>query len=91
MTSHPVSGYGLRVQMPSLNAAIGLVQLPHLPEIQQRRRQLWRSYAVALEGIEGVVRLDIDVERTVPHLCPVRFPHHREDVFGALRRLGIGA
>ncbi|MDV9175209.1 hypothetical protein R6V09_34500 [Streptomyces sp. W16] len=42
MTSHPhpVSGYGLRVRMPSRNAAIGLAPLPLLPEIQQRRRQL---------------------------------------------------
>ncbi|WOX16025.1 DegT/DnrJ/EryC1/StrS aminotransferase family protein [Streptomyces sp. N50] len=90
MTSYPVSGFGLRVQMPSLNAAIGLAQLPHIPEIEQRRRQLWRSYAAALEGIEGVDLVDIDVARTVPHLCAVRVPQHREEVFGALRRLGIG-
>ena len=90
MTSYPVNGFGLRVQMPSLNAAIGLAQLGHLAEIQQQRRRLWRSYAAALEGIAGVVLLDLDVERTVPHLCAVRVPDHREEVFAALRRLGIG-
>ncbi|MFJ8142679.1 DegT/DnrJ/EryC1/StrS family aminotransferase [Streptomyces sp. NPDC096013] len=90
MTSYPVSGFGLRVQMPSLNAAIGLAQLDHFAEIQQRRRYLWRSYAAALEEIEGVVLLDVDIERTVPHLCVVRVPDHREEVFAALRRLGIG-
>ncbi|MBK6013548.1 DegT/DnrJ/EryC1/StrS aminotransferase family protein [Streptomyces sp. MBT53] len=90
MTSYPVSGFGLRVQMPSLNAAIGLAQLPHLPEIQQRRRQLWQDYAAALEGIEGIDLVNLDIERTVPHLCAVRVPHHREHVFRTLRAHGIG-
>ena len=90
MTSYPVNGFGLRVQMPSLNAAIGLAQLGHLSEIQQRRRALWRAYTAALEGIEGVVAHDVDVERTVPHLCAVRVPDRREEVFAAMRRLGIG-
>ncbi|MDV9175208.1 hypothetical protein R6V09_34495 [Streptomyces sp. W16] len=45
---------------------------------------------MALEGIEGAVLLDIDVERMVPHRCGVRVPHHQEEVFGALRQLGIG-
>ncbi|MGW1562809.1 DegT/DnrJ/EryC1/StrS family aminotransferase [Streptomyces sp. NPDC002144] len=90
MPSYPVSSFGLRAQMPALNAAIGLAQLPHLADIQQRRRQLWRTYAAALEGIDGLVLVDVDVERTVPHLCAVRVPRGRDRVFAALRKHGIG-
>ncbi|WP_434590554.1 DegT/DnrJ/EryC1/StrS family aminotransferase [Streptomyces sp. A5-4] len=89
-TSYTVGGFGLRVQMSSLNAAIGSVQLARFPEAEAKRRALWRAYADALHEVDGVTVVDVDVERTVPHLCAVRVHAERDRVFRELRARGIG-
>ncbi|MGA5635042.1 DegT/DnrJ/EryC1/StrS family aminotransferase [Streptomyces lydicamycinicus] len=90
-TTYRVDGFGMRVQMSPLNAAVGLVQLRHFHEAETRRRELWRAYAAALNGIDSVALVDADVDRTVPPLCAVRIPDGRRDrVFRALRDRGIG-
>ncbi|WP_055545791.1 DegT/DnrJ/EryC1/StrS aminotransferase family protein [Streptomyces sp. NBRC 110028] len=91
MTAYTVDGFGMRVQMSPLNAAVGLVQLAHFAEAENRRRSLWRAYATALDGIGGVALVDADVDRTVPPMCAVRVPDGRRDrVFLELRNRGIG-
>ncbi|MFE3739884.1 DegT/DnrJ/EryC1/StrS family aminotransferase [Streptomyces sp. NPDC059096] len=89
-TSYAVDGFGLRVQMSSLNAAIGLAQLARFSEAEARRKTLWRAYATLLDGVEGIALVDADIDRTVPHLCAVRVLRGRDRVFRALRERGIG-
>ncbi|MFG2577716.1 DegT/DnrJ/EryC1/StrS family aminotransferase [Streptomyces malaysiensis] len=90
-TTYTVDGFGMRVQMSPLNAAVGLVQLDHFAEAETRRRALWRAYAAALDGVGGVVLVDADVEHTVPPMCAVRvLDGRRDEVFRALRKRGIG-
>ncbi|MFE9468964.1 DegT/DnrJ/EryC1/StrS family aminotransferase [Streptomyces virginiae] len=88
-TTYRVEGFGLRYQLSSLNAAIGLVQLDGFQTAEDTRRHLWRTYRAALAPLQGVTLIDVDVDRAVPHLCQVRIPH-RDEVFTALRRQGIG-
>ncbi len=89
-TSYEVNGMGLRYQMPSLNAAVGRVQLAHFSQAQDMRRGLWRAYAAAVGSLDGVDLVDVDPERAVPSLCAVRV-QARDAVFAFLRRRGVGA
>ncbi|MFE6520870.1 DegT/DnrJ/EryC1/StrS family aminotransferase [Streptomyces sp. NPDC057794] len=88
-TSYRVDGFGLRYQMSSLNAAIGLAQLDHFATTERTRRVLWRTYRQALTELDGVRLVDVDPDQAVPHLCQVRVPH-RDKVFAHLRAEGIG-
>jgi len=78
-------------------AAILRVQLGRLPEIQERRRKVWRHYAEALSDLEreGRVRLPHIPEEAEPnwHIFYVLFPDGdgRDRVLRALRRRGIQA
>ncbi|MFF3291196.1 DegT/DnrJ/EryC1/StrS family aminotransferase [Streptomyces sp. NPDC003023] len=89
-TGYTVEGFGLRVQLSALNAAIGAAQLGRFPEAEAKRKALWRVYATALQGAEGVTMVDVDVERSVPHLCAVLVHAHRDQVFRMLRDQGVG-
>ncbi|WP_336112731.1 DegT/DnrJ/EryC1/StrS family aminotransferase [Streptomyces sp. PTD9-10] len=88
-TSYRVDSFGLRYQMSGINAAIGLAQLDHFESTERIRRSLWRAYRRALAPLDGVTLIDVDPDRTVPHLCQVRVPH-RDKVFAQLRAQGIG-
>ncbi len=84
-----MEGFGLRYQLSGINAAIGLAQLDHFEETETTRRALWRAYRRALAGLDGVALVDVDVDRTVPHLCQVLIPH-RDDVHVRMKSGGIG-
>jgi perosamine synthetase len=88
-TTYRVDGFGLRYQMSSLNAAIGLVQLDDFDITERTRRALWCAYRRALAALNGVRLVDIDPDQAVPHLCQVRVPN-RDTVFADLRARGIG-
>jgi dTDP-4-amino-4,6-dideoxygalactose transaminase len=75
--------------MSSLNAAIGAVQLARFDQAAATRRALWRTYRDALAGLPGVEPVDVDVDRSVPHLCVVTVPD-RDRVWAEMRRAGIG-
>ncbi|MFC4611787.1 DegT/DnrJ/EryC1/StrS family aminotransferase [Streptomyces maoxianensis] len=89
-TGYTVESFGLRVQMSSLNAAIGCAQLGRFPEAEAKRKALWRTYAIALQGVEGVTVVDVDVDRSVPHLCAVLVHADRDQVFRKLRDRSVG-
>ncbi|MGV4984681.1 DegT/DnrJ/EryC1/StrS family aminotransferase [Streptomyces sp. NRAIS4] len=89
ITSYRVDSFGLRYQMSGINAAIGLAQLDHFENTERSRRDLWRAYQRALAPLDHVTLIDVDPDRTVPHLCQVRVPH-RDTVFAQLRAQGIG-
>ncbi|KUM97353.1 DegT/DnrJ/EryC1/StrS aminotransferase [Streptomyces yokosukanensis] len=88
-TSYHVSSFGLRYQMSSINAAIGLAQLPHFEKAKTTRRILWRAYRRALAPLDRVTLVDVDPDRSVPHLCQVRVPR-RDKVFAQMQARGIG-
>ncbi len=75
--------------MSALNAAIGTAQLAHFYEAAAARRELWRIYRNALAGLPGVALVDVDVERSVPHLCIVTVPD-RDRIWAEMRNAGIG-
>ncbi|MEU3092386.1 DegT/DnrJ/EryC1/StrS family aminotransferase [Streptomyces massasporeus] len=89
ITTYRVDSFGLRYQLSSINAAIGLVQLDRFDTTERLRRFLWRAYRRALAPLDGVTLVDVDPDRSVPHLCQVRMPH-RDRVFQELRAQGIG-
>lgn len=89
VTTYQVGAFGLRAHLPSLNAAIGRVQLQHFATVRARRTTLWRTYQAALADLANVTLVDVDIEHTVPFNCVVRVPY-RDTVFAALRGQGIG-
>lgn len=89
ITSYQVEGFGLRYQLSSINAAIGLAQLDHFDITVRSRRHLWHSYSDALGALEEATPIDVGLDQTVPHLCQVRVPH-RDQVFAHLRARSIG-
>ncbi|WP_438490769.1 DegT/DnrJ/EryC1/StrS family aminotransferase [Streptomyces sp. S186] len=88
-TTYRVGSFGLRYQLSGLNAAIGLAQLAGFTTTEHTRRRLWRTYREALAPVDGVTLVNVDIDRTVPHLCQVRVPH-RDRVFAELRAHSIG-
>jgi len=89
--SYTVETFGLRAHLPAVNAAIGRAQLACFPETAGRRQRLWRAYREALDGLDGVTLVDVDVDRTVPFNCVVRIAARRDEVFTRLRAQGAGA
>jgi dTDP-4-amino-4,6-dideoxygalactose transaminase len=89
-TGYTVETFGLRAHLPALNAAIGRAQLACFPETAQQRQRLWRAYREALDGLDGVTLVDLDVDRTVPFNCVVRIAARRDEVFTRLRAEEVG-
>jgi perosamine synthetase len=87
--TYRVDGFGLRYQLSSINAAIGLAQLDRFTTTEDTRRRLWHTYQEALAPLDGVTLVDVAVDHAVPHLCQVRVPH-RDQVFADLRARDIG-
>jgi dTDP-4-amino-4,6-dideoxygalactose transaminase len=85
-----VETFGLRAHLPAINAAIGRAQLACFPETAERRQHLWRAYREALDGLDGVTLVDVDIDRTVPFNCVVRIAARRDEVFTRLRAQGAG-
>ncbi|MFF5663479.1 DegT/DnrJ/EryC1/StrS family aminotransferase [Streptomyces griseofuscus] len=88
-TSYGVEGFGLRYQMSGINATIGLVQLDHFDKAETTRRILWRAYRRALAALDGVRLVDVDVDRSVPHLCQILIPN-RDEVHKQMKARGVG-
>ncbi|WP_256640540.1 DegT/DnrJ/EryC1/StrS family aminotransferase [Streptomyces murinus] len=88
-TNYRVEGFGLRYQMSGINAAIGLAQLDHFEEAETTRRNLWLAYRRSLAGLDGVQLIDVDPDRSVPHLCQVLVAH-RDEVHEQMTARGIG-
>ena len=71
-SSYELQELGFRYEMPDVNAAVGLAQLPHLAEENARRAKVAESYASGLEGTPGVELLHYaDDRRSAYHMYPV--------------------
>lgn len=89
ITIYRVETFGLRYQLSGTNAAIGVTQLAHFETTERVRRDLWRTYQSALSALQDVTPVDVDPDRSVPHLCQVRVKA-RDAVFTHLRSQGMG-
>ncbi|WP_235783517.1 DegT/DnrJ/EryC1/StrS family aminotransferase [Amycolatopsis orientalis] len=88
--SYTVDGAGFRYHLSTLHAAIGRAQLARFPEMDLRRRALWSTYAAALDGIEDISLVDLDIAHTVPFNCTILVPAPlRDEVHTRLRAAEI--
>jgi len=82
---------GMNYRLPDINCALGLSQIPRLPENLARRRAIAASYADQLAGVEGLTLPTVrDGVNPAWHLYPVRVGAQRAEVFRALRAENIG-
>ncbi len=84
---------GMNYRMTDLQAAIGIVQLKKLDQMNERRREIARAYVDELGGLEGV---EIPVERPWArhswHLFAVRVTGpSRDRLMEAIRARGVDA
>lgn len=90
--SYDVMALGYNYRLDELRAAIGLVQLRHLPEWNRMRNDLTRAYRHKLASEVPDVQVPFaEGQLTSGHLMPVLLPDggRREMVMGRLRRAGI--
>ena len=82
---HPVVGYNFK--LTSLQAAVGLAQLPLVPKRIERMRAIQRMYARELEGVRGVTVIPFRDDE-VPQWTDALI-ENRDAVAAALRTRGI--
>jgi len=90
--SYDVTMLGFNYRLDELRAAVGLVQLQHLPEWNRKRNALTQAYRRKLASEVPSVQVPFDQEHpTTAHLMPVLLPGNcrREGVMDSLRLSGI--
>jgi dTDP-4-amino-4,6-dideoxygalactose transaminase len=90
--SYDVTMLGYNYRLDELRAAVGLVQLHHLPEWNRKRNALTQAYRRMLGSEAPSVQVPFDEAHiTSAHLMPVLLPEdcRREGVMDSLRRSGI--
>ena len=78
---YDVAEIGHKYHMNDIAAAIGLVQLARLDEMQQSRREIADRYR---ERLRGIVRLPLDAPGSSRHLFVIRTPQ-RDELAAVLR------
>lgn len=86
---HEVAGYNLRFN--EIQAAVGRVQLKHLSEFVDRRRQIAARYNQLLKPLGNTLKLPMEAagRRHAYHLYVVRTPQ-REELRSYLKEQGVG-
>ena len=74
---YQIDEVGYKCHLNDLAAALGIVQLQKLDEMQEIRHRLVRQYLDELSGIDGVELPAYD-ERSAWHLLPIRTPLRNE-------------
>jgi len=90
--SYDVTMMGFNYRLDELRAAVGLVQLQHLPEWNRTRNALTQAYRRKLASEAPSVQVPFEQNHpTTAHLMPVLLPGNcrREGVMDSLRRSGI--
>ena len=90
--SYDVTMLGFNYRLDELRAAVGLVQLRHLPEWNRKRNALTQLYRRKLASETPSILVPFGKEHTTSaHLMPVLLPENsrREGVMDSLRRSGI--
>lgn len=90
-TTYDVTEAGFNYRMDELRAALGLVQLGRLAEVNARRLALARHFAAALADTDGLRLALHPDEGTVPHILPVVLDPgvDRDRFMAALKAAGI--
>jgi dTDP-4-amino-4,6-dideoxygalactose transaminase len=90
--SYDVTMLGYNYRIDELRAAVGLVQLGHLPEWNRKRNALTRMYRQKLAAAAPSIVVPFDEgQTTAAHLLPVLLPEDRprQKVMDSLRAVGI--
>ena len=90
--SYDVVELGYNYRMDELRAAVGLVQLEHLPEWNEKRRRLTQVYRRLISGMLPEVRIPFQADDiTSAHLLPALLPAsaHREKIMSLLLEKGV--
>lgn len=78
---YDIIGLGLKINMPDVNAAIGLGQLIHFKSMSERRKEIFKTYSAAF-GQYDWAKLPLSTYGEVEssyHLFPLRFPSLNEE------------
>lgn len=90
--SYDVTMLGYNYRLDELRAAVGLVQLSHLPERNIKRNRLVQAYRKKLEAEVPSVLVPFDEGHlSAAHLMPILLPENcsREEIMDNLRQSGI--
>jgi len=90
---YEVDVQGYRYHMSNINAAIGLAQLPRLPQFRERRRELVRRYNESLRVLPELSLLSWQLDECCPFSYIIRVLQGRRDDlhrFLASRNIGTG-
>ena len=87
---------GINAKMSEINAAFGLLQLQHMPQVMQRRAEIDATYRQQLAGVKGIHCIPT-AEQTVsnhsyfPILVHADYPLSRDALYQKLKDQGIHA
>lgn len=87
---------GINAKMSEINAAFGLLQLKHMPQVQQCRADIDARYRRALQGVRGIHCLPKGQQTVANHsyfplLVRPEFPLSRDELYQKLKDSGIYA
>ncbi|MBT8585755.1 DegT/DnrJ/EryC1/StrS family aminotransferase [Polynucleobacter paneuropaeus] len=85
---------GINGKMSEINAAFGLLQLKHMPEVHSARKNIAKTYNIGLENIKGIVIPEDNLSQTSNHsyypiLVDQNFPISRDQLYEKLKSEGI--
>ena len=89
-TKYAMARVGYTSRLNTVNAAIGRVQLKHLPEWNQKRQAIASLYRTELEGLKGITLPPSPAsgEKSVYHLFVIR-SHFRDRLLERLEANGV--
>lgn len=87
---------GINGKMSEINAAFGLLQLKHMPQVMQRRAEIDAYYREQLQGIKGIQCLPKGGQTVTNHsyfpiLVQPDYPLNRDALYDKLKTQGIYA
>lgn len=91
-----VTAPGINGKMSEINAAFGLLQLKHIDEVLDRRREIEAQYRTSLEGVDHIRILDAPTDTVgnasyFPILVGRRYPLSRDELYDKLKSNDIYA
>lgn len=87
---------GINAKMSEINAAFGLLQLKHMPQVMQRRAEIDACYRERLQGVQGIRCLPQAGQTVANHsyfpiLVEPDYPLSRDALYQKLKDQGIFA
>lgn len=87
---------GINAKMSEINAAFGLLQLKHMPQVMQRRSEIDATYRKYLTGVKGIHCIPKGEQLVANHsyfpiLVQQDYPLSRDALYQKLKNQGINA